>query len=255
MLLPSEMTDSRTEAVVKKSEISASRAGRSYRYERKFLIENHSPRSVEGAVHLHPAQFHRIYPPRFVNNIYLDTPLLRNYREAVDGIASRLKARIRWYGELFATHIYPCLELKGKEGNVCHKSVFQLKGFTFSKGLGTRDISALLTESELPAAVSSYIGLMKPALVNRYRRKYWRSRDGQYRLTLDRNLWYGGFNVFDNEYLNQTTAFTNTIIEVKYDPEADERFSDISNRFGFRQSRSSKFVSGIEHVYRLGNSR
>ncbi len=255
MLIPAEMSESRTEAVIKKSEISASQVRRSYRYERKFLLENHSPHSVEGAVHLHPAQFHRIYPPRFVNNIYLDTPLLRNYREAVDGIASRLKARIRWYGDLSATHISPCLELKGKEGNVCHKSVFPLKGFTFSKRMGIRDIAALLTESELPTAVRSYIGLMKPVLVNRYRRKYWRSRDGQYRLTLDHSLWFAGFNVFDNEYVQQTTDFTNIIVEVKYDPEADERFSEISNRFGFRQSRNSKFVSGIEHVYRLGNSR
>ena len=255
MLIPLELTESRTEAVVKNNAKSASDVMRSYRYERKFLVENHSPHSVEGAVHLHPAQFHRIYPPRFVNNIYLDTALLRNYREAVDGIASRLKARIRWYGNLFATDASPCLELKGKEGNVCHKSVFPLKDFTFTTGMGTRDIDVLLTESQLPAAIRSYIGLMKPVLVNRYRRKYWRSRDGQYRLTLDHNLWFSGFNVFANEYLQQTTEFKNIIVEVKYDPQADEHFSDISNRFGFRQSRSSKYVAGIEHIYHLSNSR
>lgn len=255
MLIPSEMTDRRTEAVVPESELDAGHVRRSYRYERKFLIENHSPHSVEGAVHLHPAGFHRIYPPRFVNNIYLDTPLLRNYREAVDGIASRLKARIRWYGDLFAADISACLELKGKEGNVCHKSVFPLKGFTFSKGLGARDIALLLTESELPADVRSFIGLMRPVLVNRYRRKYWRSHDGRFRLTMDHNLWFGGFNAFDNEYLQQMTEVTNVIVEVKYDPEADERFSKISNQFGFRRSRSSKYVTGIEHIYQLGHSR
>ena len=227
----------------------------SYRYERKFLVENHSPRSVEGAIHLHPAQFQVIYPPRFVNNIYLDTPLLRNYREAVDGIGSRLKARIRWYGELFATDTCPHLEFKGKEGNVSHKSIFPLRRFSFAKGIGARDIAVLLAASELPVAIHSYLALMKPVLINRYRRKYWRSRDGQYRLTLDHNLWFGGFDAFDNQYLHQATEDTNVVVEVKYDPEADDLFADISNRFSFRPSRSSKYVSGIEYIYQLGNSR
>jgi hypothetical protein len=121
--------------------------------------------------------------------------------------------------------------------------------------MGTRDIDVLLTESELPAAIRSYLALMKPVLVNRYRRKYWRSRDGHYRLTLDHNLWYGGVNAFDSQYLHQATELSSVIVEVKYAPEADEHFSDISNRFGFRQSRSSKYVAGIEHIYHLSNSR
>ena len=255
MLIPQEIIKSRTEDVVENSEMRTSGVMRSYRYERKFLVENHSPHSVEGAIHLHPAQFHRIYPPRFVNNIYLDTPLLRNYHEAVDGIANRLKARIRWYGDLFTANASPCLELKGKDGNMCHKSVFPLNDFAFSKTMGTRDIVALLAASDLPAVIHSYLAMMKPVLVNRYRRKYWRSRDGHYRLTLDHNLWYGGFNGFGNEDLRQATELANVIVEVKYDPEVDEGFAVISNRFSFRQSRSSKYVSGMEHIHRLSNSR
>jgi hypothetical protein len=228
---------------------------RSYRYERKFLIENHSPFSIEGAVRFHPAQFHGIYPARCVNNIYLDTPLLRNYRDAVDGISSRLKARIRWYGDLFSFVDFPSLELKGKEGTVCHKSVYPLKGFNFSKGIGTQDIYALLLNSGLPAEINNYLSLMKPVLVNRYRRKYWCSRDGRYRLTLDHKLWFGGFFTFNNKHLQHAQENTSVIVEVKYDPEADDSFADISNRFAFRQTRSSKYVSGMEHIYQLGHSR
>ena len=112
----------------------------------------------------------------------------------------------------------------------------------------------LLAGSELPAAIRSYLALMKPVLVNRYRRKYWRSRDGQYRLTLDHNLWYGGMYVFDNYYLHQARDSMNVVVEVKYDPEADALFADISNRFAFRQSKSSGYVTGIEHIYHLGHS-
>ena len=255
MLIPDEMIESRSEAVLKTGAISTAAGIRSYRYERKFLVENHSPFSVEGAVHLHPAQFQRIYPPRFVNNIYLDTPLLRNYRDAVDGIASRLKARIRWYGDLFTIAGSPRLELKGKEGIVCHKSVYPLNGFNFAKGNGAKDIFALLQSSGLPAEISRYLSLMKPVLVNRYRRKYWCSRDGRYRLTLDHKLWFGDFNTFNNSYLKQAQDNVSVIIEVKYDPEADDFFSDIAKRFAFRQTKSSKYVSGIEQIYQLGNSR
>ena len=89
---------------------------RAYRYERKFLIENSRIQSIEGVVRLHPALFCGIYAPRFVNNIYLDTDLFLNYRNALDGIANRLKARIRWYGDSFSAAGSPRLEIKGKEG-------------------------------------------------------------------------------------------------------------------------------------------
>lgn len=187
--------------------------------------------------------------------IIYPTPLLRNYPDAVDGISSRLKARIRWYGDLFSFVGSPCLELKGKEGYVFHKSVYPLNGFNFSKGMGAKDISALFQNSGLPAEINSYLSLMEPVLVNRYRRKYWCSRDGGYRLTLDHKLWFSGFIKFNNRYLQQTTENTDVIVEIKYDPEADDSFPDISNRFAFRQSRSSKYVSGMEHVYQLGHSR
>jgi hypothetical protein len=255
MAAPQNMLESRAQMAEKQGGDDLAAGLSSYRYERKFLIENHSPLSVEGAVHFHPAQFHRIYPPRFVNNIYLDTPLLRNYRDAVDGISSRLKARIRWYGDLFSNVGSPCLELKGKEGTICHKSVYPLNDFNFSKGIGTKDISALLLSSGLPAEINSYLSLMKPVLVNRYRRKYWSSRDGRYRLTLDHKLWFGGFATFNNQHLQHAEENTNVIVEVKYDPEADDFFPDISNRFAFRQTRSSKYVSGMEHIYQLGHSR
>ena len=255
MAVPQDMIERQAQNAGKQGGDDVTPGTRSYRYERKFLLENHGPLSVEGAVQFHPAQFHRIYPPRFVNNIYLDTPLLRNYRDAVDGISSRLKARIRWYGDLFSNVGSPCLELKGKEGTVCHKSVYPLNDFNFSKGIGTKDIATLLLNSGLPGEINHYLSLMRPVLVNRYRRKYWSSRDGRYRLTLDHNLWFGGFISFNNKYLQHAEENTNVIVEVKYDLEADDFFPEISNRFAFRQTRSSKYVSGMEHIYQLGHSR
>jgi hypothetical protein len=228
-------------------------ADRSYRYERKFLIENSRLQSVEGVVRLHPAAFFSIYWPRIINNIYLDTPCFSNYRNAVDGIANRLKARIRWYGDLHSPASSPRLEIKGKEGYVSYKSVFPLNDFQFPPRIDTAWSSSLFDAAELPCEIRNYLAYTRPVLVNRYRRKYWRTRDERYRLTLDHQICFSGFTAVENQNLQQPIDDTNVILEIKYDLAKDSSFADIANKFPFRQSRSSKYVAGIDQVYQLGN--
>lgn len=252
MLLQGNIIETRDDTVQKQSQQGFEKETRSYRYERKFLVENHSPRTIEGVVHLHPGQFSGVFSPRFINNIYLDTPLFLNYRDAVNGIANRLKVRIRWYGNLYANACSPQLEIKGKQGHVCYKSVYPLKDFEFSGGIGVKKISSLLEASDLPPEIKSGLSFLKPVLVNRYRRKYWLSRDKRYRLTLDHNLWFGSFIAFDNKSLRHVPEDTNVIVEIKYHPDDDDSFAEIANSFAFRQTRSSKYVAGMDHIYRLG---
>lgn len=226
---------------------------RSYRYERKFLVENSRPQTVEGLVHLHPASFYSIYKPRFINNIYLDTPRFLNYRNALDGISNRLKTRIRWYGDLYSCASSPRLEIKGKQGQVSYKSVYPLIDFEFSHKLEISGIFSLLDASQLPPEIRSYLSYTRPMLVNRYYRKYWRSRDERFRLTLDHNVWFSGFTAFKNQDLHYVVEDTGVILEIKYSLMDDFYFADIANRFPFRQTRSSKYVAGIDHIYQLGN--
>ena len=56
---------------------------------------------VRALVKLHPSMFYEPYPPRYVNNLYLDTEDMENYLDNVSGVAERRKVRIRWYGDLF----------------------------------------------------------------------------------------------------------------------------------------------------------
>ena len=226
---------------------------RSYRYERKFLVENARLQTVVGVVHLHPASFYSIYTPRFINNIYLDTALFLNYQNALDGIANRLKARIRWYGDCFSVARSPRLEIKGKEGYVSYKSVYPLLDFEFSRETDAKKISSLLDTSDLPSDIRSYLSYTRPVLVNRYRRNYWRSRDERYRLTLDHNIRFSGFSAFGIQELQHVVDDTSVIVEVKYDLADDGSFADIANKFPFRQTRSSKYVAGMDHIYQLGN--
>jgi SPX domain protein involved in polyphosphate accumulation len=253
MLLQGDIIEARSETVRKTSGQVEEKEIRSYRYERKFLLENHASHTIEGVVHLHPGQFSSVFLPRFINNIYLDTPLFLNYRDAVDGIADRIKVRIRWYGDMYASACTPHLEIKGKKGNVCYKSVYPLKGFGFSGGIGVKNITSLLKTSDLPAEIKNYLLYLKPVLVNRYRRKYWLSRDRRYRLTLDHDLWFGRFVAFNNKTLRHAPEDRTVILEIKYHPDDDDSFPELANGFAFRQTRSSKYVTGMDHIYRLGS--
>jgi len=98
--------------------------GRSYRYERKFMITELDDAQVRSIVRQHHAMFIEIYPPRYVNNIYLDTLSMRNYDDNLSGVAERMKARVRWYHELFRQIDDPILEFKMKDGLIGWKETY-----------------------------------------------------------------------------------------------------------------------------------
>ena len=63
------------------------------RFERKFVIRSLSV-AVDKLIRANPFRFKRTYPPRWVNNVYLDSPLFRNFRESTSGNTERRKERI-----------------------------------------------------------------------------------------------------------------------------------------------------------------
>lgn len=89
---------------------------RSFRYERKFLVEDLMPFQATGLIKLHPRLFYSPYPPRHVNNLYLDTPEMENYYDNVTGAPQRRKVRVRWYGDPFGKVTHPCWKLNTRMG-------------------------------------------------------------------------------------------------------------------------------------------
>ena len=87
------------------------------RYERKYCVSELMHEEIEGLLKLHPAVFQEIYHKRTVNNIYLDTHDLRLYKDNIDGKDSRIKLRVRWYGDLFGKVKNPFLEVKIKRSH------------------------------------------------------------------------------------------------------------------------------------------
>lgn len=218
------------------------------RYERKFMIDAITYQEVEQQIKIHPAVFSPIYHPRFINNIYFDTNELDFYYDNVSGRSSRRKARIRWYGDVNGMVSKPVLEFKIREGTLGNKISFPLHSFTVDENLNQEKLAEVFRKSDLPLWALENLLHFKPALLNRYRRKYFLSFDGKFRLTIDNELAYYGIGGNNNNFLEQYTS-NDVIVELKYDRKYDEAAVFISNNLPFRLTKSSKYVNGIEMLH------
>ncbi len=219
-----------------------------HRYERKFAITGASLPEVEHRVRHHPALFFSEYAPRIVNNIYLDSSDLRNYRQNVDGHSHRAKLRARWYGALFGPVPQAVLEQKCKRGQVGTKQSARLRPFEFGSQTSAHSVRRWLATSSLPASLHHEIQQAEPSLVNQYRRQYFRSADRQVRLTIDSALAFFRFERHGNSYRPRIEVPALVVLELKYAAAASEEAAAVSNHLPFRMTRMSKYVFGLHAV-------
>ena len=106
----------------------------SWRYERKFPIENLQRFEIEQMLRDHPLGFSTLYPPRWNNSIYCESPGMDSFLEHVAGSSDRVKARIRWYGEMLGP-VKAILELKIKKGLAGRKEYYPMAPFRMTEKL------------------------------------------------------------------------------------------------------------------------
>jgi SPX domain protein involved in polyphosphate accumulation len=217
-----------------------------FRFERKYHVTDLPLREIEGWVRRNPALFRDAYPPRIINNIYLDTSNRRSLFENLDGLADRTKARIRWYGPMFGEVKRPVLEFKIKRGMVGAKEAYNLAPFIIQPGVGAAEIWHALEASNLPAGILRELRGFEPVLLNRYHRRYYVSADGEYRITLDHDLEYFRFDRRDNKFHAHLHDRESTVVELKYSGDIDRIDERVAAYFPFRVTRMSKFVTGMQ---------
>jgi SPX domain protein involved in polyphosphate accumulation len=227
----------------------ADQEGRGYRYERKFLVEGIDQHQAIGLIKRHPYIFYQPYPPRYINNFYLDTPEMDNYSDNVSGAVDRRKVRLRWYGKLFGYIQTPTLEFKIKRGIVGTKRLYPLRDFSLEQGYNANQLQHLGKDSTLPEEIKLVLVTQQIVLLNRYYRYYFATRDNRFRLTVDSELSYHRIARFDNQFVHNQRVHNNTIVELKYDKTNDLEANRVSGFFPFRVTKSSKYVEGIERVY------
>lgn len=222
---------------------------REYRYERKFLVEELDARQVRGIVAMHPAMFREAYPPRVVNNLYLDTEEMDNYHANLAGAAERCKVRVRWYGEIFGVISKPVLEFKIKNGLMGTKESYPFPAFRLEDGFGQGDFQALARQAEVPDAVRHHLRTLNVVLCNSYKRWYYESRAQPCRVTVDCGMLYMRIGRLDNHFLRRVRDETHVIVEMKYEKTFELQADRVSKTFPFRITRNSKYVTGIESVH------
>ena len=219
-----------------------------YRYERKYHAPGVTPDQIEALIRSHPAHFVEPYPPRWINNVYLDSPGLGTFSVHVHGAARRRKIRIRWYGEAHGPTRRPVLEAKLRSGTVGSKLHFPLPGFVFDPDYRIPLDALRAAHAELDPTARTLLEATEPALFNRYHRRYWCTADGRFRLTVDTQLSFHVVN--DREWgpLREWVERRLTILEFKYAARDDAEAGRIAARIPYPLGKFSKYVYGIERL-------
>ncbi len=221
-----------------------------YRYERKFLLEDIPIHQAAAIIKLHPRMFSEPYPPRYVNNLYLDTVDMENYYDNVNGADLRRKVRVRWYGTLFGQVNHPVLEIKVKNGLAGTKYAYPLAPFCLDQSFSSSYFRYILLNASLPENVYRDLCRFEVVLLNRYYRYYYASRDGQFRVTLDSQMSFHRVNsTISNSFIHRQSNDHNLVVELKYDIDQDLNANRVASFFPFRVTKNSKYVEGLERVY------
>ena len=204
------------------------------RYELKYTLSRSDQQTLDRMLLMHPAGFDRLYPDRYVNNIYFDDFEFNACQFNLAGISDRVKYRYRWYGQE-GEWVSGKLELKIKNNNLGRKEYRDVR-----KASSLEETLELMTEGFTTKG-------MHPTLQNRYLRSYFIDRSGRFRLTVDRFINYVLFFSKSEKLNKEAHSFEDNrvVVEVKFDKSHADAFDIISADLPFRLTKHSKYVTGL----------
>jgi len=214
------------------------------RYEKKIML-THSLKEVELLLRLCPVSLRSIFAPRWINNIYLDTPNCDAYRESVNGDTNRTKMRVRWYGDFHQARA-PRLEIKYKRGAVGGKRIYNLREFCLADLPFATLIAYLFRDSDLPGGVRLALSGMRITVLNRYCRKYYQTWDKRVRVTVDYNQHFFRPIHWKPLRLQEHREKEGIVVEVKFEKRWAQYARGIINYLPSCQVKHSKYVKGME---------
>lgn len=218
-----------------------------YRYEKKYLVPEEYNDLVFHYIFSQDLRFLKHYEKRIINSIYFDNDDLEMYFKNIDGLSTREKYRIRWYGN---TNLIknPVLEVKRKINNYGEKSSYRLN---IDSGLDLNDLNNL---NFLTNIVNKKISInkenfltdnLRPKIIVSYLRYYYKSIIYNLRLTLDKDIKYKLINTNSKIYKSPHYSNKNSIIELKYPIQIHKDIISSNIDFPFRLQKNSKYVEGM----------
>ena len=217
------------------------------RYEIKFVSDATRYREIERWILLNAACFRPAYPPRWVNNVYFDTPDLYAYAENLSGTSTRAKVRLRWYGETDQPQA-TVLEVKRRRNHLGWKHHYAAGPLDLAAGrwldLRRRLRSALSPEGRLWLDAHP-----EPVLINRYHRRYFESPVGNIRATLDWRQVVFDQRLRAHPNVQKRANLPDTlVVEIKFGRCDNVLGSEIIEGIPIRVSRNSKYMIGVQSI-------
>jgi hypothetical protein len=221
------------------------------RYEVKFTAPEAYLPKLRAGLRLHPMAFRRLHPPRWINNLYLDSQDFTRLNQNYAGISERCKVRLRWYGETLSP-VRGTVEFKLKRDQLGWKRHYPVaREFDLRSG----NWSAFLVDlgRELPPEARVQMqNLTWPVLINRYHREYYATPDRLIRLTVDcRQKFYGQWDRMWPNLRFSTQPLELLVVEVKAPSHASARVRSAVQALPLLRSKNSKYVSGTERLLGL----
>ena len=85
---------------------------------------------------------------------------------------------------------------------------------------------------------------LTPTLFNTYQRSYFGTSNGKFRITIDRDLAY--HSMLTGDYFTRFSRKDDSVVlELKYEEGEDDAAQFVMQYLGFRQTKSSKYVTGM----------
>ena len=189
---------------------------------------------------MHPACFRPAYPDRDIRNLYFDTPDLSSFRENLMGISERKKIRLRWYGTTPEILREAVLEIKIKNNQLGRKRKYILKSLRLQPlGEVTQKVNELINTH----------GELSPVMHNAFRRSYYSTANGRFRLTVDSALCFQAVGRFQHQFASRGIfRIPRIIVELKYRDDSSQQLDEVLQFLPFRQSKSSKYATGISLI-------
>ena len=209
-----------------------------YRYERKFILpKNYSVDSIESVLIKSRFSFTKQHEDRYVNSIYFDNKYLDSVKENLDGVVSKKKIRLRWYGSHNLIQ-NPRLEVKLKMGYLNTKKIFELKNFKikFSEN-NLNNINSILLKKY------NFLNNYKIVTSTHYIRKYFISIINNIRATIDTDIFYKKLRQLNNFNLNNKDS--RPILELKYKTADDDYVKTNLKNLTLRFSKNSKYINSL----------
>lgn len=216
------------------------------RFERKYVLDQNKSWVFRNI--LSEKKFGKMHDKRKVMSLYFDTLSFSFFKDNVEGVADRIKPRIRWYENIGSNKekkIQASLEFKKKKGFVGTKTIYNLGKF--------KDIDNLLKMVKQSEFLNKLSVIIKqnvfPVLITSYTREYFIHYDKKFRSTIDTNL--SVVSVLNNKI---KIPINKEILELKYNLENDNDFrnSIINSNFKLRFQKFSKYSVGLINLKKNG---